>query len=56
MTQEVKCTDCGYVLATINARDNKIKFTMPNDPQEYLLSNTAHLLICPGCGMENKIY
>ena len=55
-TQEIKCTNCGYVLATLKTKTNTVTLTMPADPPTFQLSAEGKQVVCPGCGTENTIY
>ena len=55
-TQEIKCTKCEYVLATLKTKTNEVTLTMPADPPTFLLSAEGKRVVCPGCGTENMVY
>lgn len=54
MSQEIKCTDCNTVLATLNTKTFQVKPVTPGKPQ-FQLSDGPQEVICPGCGKANTI-
>ena len=53
--QEIKCTDCNAVLATLKTVTGIVK-PMSLDITEFQLSDGPKEVACPGCGKINMVY
>ena len=59
MSQQIKCTDCNAVLASLRIRTMIVKPVDPEIP-EFNLSyrdteGNPKVIACPGCGQPNNI-
>jgi ribosomal protein S27E len=56
LTQDIKCTECGYVLGVLNIRTMKFKSLAEGGREYDMPTGDGFIPVeCPGCGWWNLV-